>query len=118
MNQESPIAVGLTATETFTVTDDMSPPHLPHKVLSTPDMVKLIEGVCLTGVQPHLAANQTTVGIHICVSHQAAVSAGEEVEVSGTISEIDRKRLAFNISVMHGDVVVSQGTHERFVVGG
>ena len=33
------------------VTDEMSPPHLPNKVLSTPDMVRLIEGTCLFGVQ-------------------------------------------------------------------
>ncbi len=119
MNQaDSPITAGLSASETFTVTDDMSPPHLPNKVLSTPDMVKLIEGVCLNGVQPHLDANQTTVGIHVCVSHQAAVSSGEQVEITGTISEIDRKRLVFDVRVMHGDAVVSEGTHQRFIVGG
>ncbi len=118
MSSTPAIEVGLSATEAFTVTDDMSPPHLPAKVLSTPDMVKLIEGVCLTAAQPHLADNQTTVGIHICVSHQASVDSGEQVQISGTISEVDRKRLVFDVSVMHGDVVVSAGTHERFIVGG
>ena len=98
------------------VTDEMSPPHLPNKVLSTPDMVRLIEGTCLFGVQDQLPEGQTTVGIHICVSHSAAVASGEEVLVHAELAEIDRKRLVFNVRVTHGDVLVSEGTHQRFVV--
>ena len=30
----------------------------------------------------------------------------------------DRKRLVFDIKVLLGDTVVSEGTHQRFVVGG
>ncbi|WP_420623908.1 thioesterase family protein [Candidatus Poriferisodalis sp.] len=112
------IEVGFSVSDTHRVTDEMSPPHLPNKVLSTPDMVRLIEGTCLFGVQPHLAENQTTVGIHICVSHEAAVASGEDVVVSGEISEIDRRRLVFDIKVSHGDTLISQGTHQRFIVGG
>ena len=110
--------VGFTTSETHRVTDEMSPPHLPNKVLSTPDMVRLIEGTCLFGVQPLLEENQTTVGIHVCVSHQAAVPSGEDVVVEGTISEVDRRRLVFDIKVTHGDTVVSEGTHQRFIVSG
>lgn len=112
------LEVGFGVNETHRVTDEMSPPHLPNKVLSTPDMVRLIEGTCLFGVQPHLAENQTTVGIHICVSHEAAVAAGEDVVVAGEISEVDRRRLVFDIRVTHGDTLISEGTHQRFIVGG
>ena len=115
--QES-LAVGLTGTATHLVTDDMSPPHLPNKVLSTPDMIKLIEGTCLEGIQGHLDDGQTTVGIHVCVSHSAAVAAGEQVEVAYELTEIDRKRLVFTTTVTSGDTTVSEGTHQRFVVGG
>jgi predicted thioesterase len=96
----------------------MSPPHLPNKVLSTPDMVQLIEATCLTGVQEHLDEGQTTVGIHVCVSHQAAAASGDDVDIHATLSEIDRKRLVFDTRVTCGDTVVSEGTHQRFVVGG
>jgi hypothetical protein len=58
----SELQVGLLFSDTVEVTDEMSPPHLPNKVLSTPDMVRLIEGTCLFGVQPHLDEGQTTVG--------------------------------------------------------
>ena len=112
------LQVGLEFHDVVTVTDDMAPPHLPNKVLSTPTMVQLIEATCLTGVQDHLADDQTTVGIHICVSHQAAAPSGDDVDVHATLSEIDRKRLVFDVKVMLGDTVVSEGTHQRFVVGG
>ncbi|MAU86113.1 MAG: thioesterase [Euryarchaeota archaeon] len=113
----SEIEEGQVFSDLVLVTDEMSPPHLPNKVLSTPDMVRLIEATCLLGVQAHLEDGKTTVGIHICVSHAAAVASGEEVKVEAQISEIDRKRLVFDIRVRHGEVLVSEGTHQRFIVG-
>lgn len=113
----SKLEIGDEFSDVVKVTDDMSPPHLPNKVLSTPDMVRLIEGTCLFGVQNQLEENQTTVGIHVCVSHSAAVASGEEVLIEAELAEIDRKRLVFNIKVTHGETLVSEGTHQRFVVG-
>ena len=112
------LAAGLSGTATHLVTDDMSPPHLPSKVLSTPDMIRLIEGTCLQGIQEHLSEGQTTVGIHVCVSHSASVDSGDEVDVAYELTEVDRKRLVFTTKVTSGDKVVSEGTHQRFVVGG
>ena len=94
----------------------MSPPHLPAKVLSTPSMIGLIEQTCLTAVQGHLEEGETTVGIHVCVSHSASVSAGESIEITCELTEIDRRRLVFDTTVTSGDKLVSEGTHQRFVV--
>lgn len=111
------LQAGLTGTARYTVTPEMSPPHLPTKVLSTPSMIGLIEGTCLQTAQAHLDAGETTVGIHVCVSHAASVPAGDEVEVRCELTERDRKRLVFATTVTSGDKVVSEGTHQRFVVG-
>jgi fluoroacetyl-CoA thioesterase len=113
-----PIEVGFSASATYAVTEDMSPPHLPNKVLSTPHMIQLIEQTCLQGVQELLDEGQTTVGIHVCVSHSASVDAGQDVQVDCEITEVDRKRLVFETKVTSGDKTVSEGTHQRFVVGG
>lgn len=110
------VSPGLSGQATYEVTDDMSPPHLPMKVLSTPDMIRLIEQTCLLGVQEHLDEGHTTVGTHVCVSHQASVASGEEVSVSFTLTERDRRRLTFETEVRSGDTVVSTGTHQRFIV--
>ncbi|MDH3302354.1 MAG: thioesterase family protein [Acidimicrobiia bacterium] len=110
------LAVGLDGSEEHLVTDDMSPPHLPMKVLSTPDMIRLIEQTCLIGVQPHLDEGETTVGIHVCVSHSASVAAGDTVRINWELAERDRRRLVFNTTVHAGESLVSEGTHQRFVV--
>ena len=110
------LVTGLAGSATYTVTADMSPPHLPMVVLSTPDMIRLIEGTCLTGVLDHLDENETTVGTHVCVSHAAAAGEGEEVDVSYELAEIDRRRLTFNTKVTCGDRLLSEGTHQRAVI--
>jgi predicted thioesterase len=110
------LTVGLASTSSYVVTDDMSPPHLPVKVLSTPDMIRLIEQTCLLAAQEHLDGDETTVGIHVCVSHSASVDAGDSVDVSCELTEIDRRRLVFATTVTSGDKTVSEGTHQRFVV--
>ena len=112
------LAAGLTGTSNFDVTLEMAPPHLPVKVLSTPDMIRLIEGTCLQVAQQHLDGGETTVGTHVCVSHVKAVGVGETVEVSCELTERDRRRLTFAVKVEHGGQIVSDGTHQRFVVGG
>ena len=110
------LAIGIRGTARHVVTADMAPKHLPRKVLSTPSMIQLIEVTCLMTAQEHLDPGETTVGIHVCVSHSASVPAGDEVEVSCELTELDRRRLVFTTTVTAGDKVVSEGTHQRFVV--
>ena len=110
------LAAGLEGSEDYVVTDDMSPPHLPVKVLSTPDMIRLIEQTCLMGAQPHLDDGETTVGVHVCVSHSASVNAGDTVRIRYKLAERDRRRLVFETTVHAGETLVSEGTHQRFVV--
>lgn len=110
------LVAGVTGHATITVTPDMSPPHLPVLVLSTPTMVRLIEETCLETVQPLLDEGETTVGTHVNVSHSAKVEAGEVVEIDIELTEVDRRRLEFATRVTCGERVVSQGSHQRFVV--
>lgn len=110
------LTVGVRGSSHHLVEPSMSPPHLPTKVLSTPSMIGLVEQTCLATVQPHLEDGETTVGIHVCVSHSASVNAGERIDVTCELIEIDRRRLVFDTKVTSGDKVVSEGTHQRFVV--
>ncbi len=107
---------GLVADMTCTVTEEMSPPHLPVKVLSTPSMIGLIERTCFTCAQPHLDENETTVGTHVNVSHTGSVRAGESVKVDARLAEINKRRLLFQIEVTGPRGSVSTGTHERAVI--
>ncbi len=110
------LQIGLSGENTYTITDDMAPPHLPAKVLSTPAMVGLIEGTCLQTAQAHLDEGETTVGVHVNVSHTGPAMSGEEVTVKARLSELDRRRQTWEIEVLSPRGSISEGTHKRVVV--
>jgi fluoroacetyl-CoA thioesterase len=110
------LVVGLTGEAAYTVTKDMSPAHLPRVVLSTPTMIGLMEGLCLSTVQGHLDEGETTVGTHVCVSHQSAVGEDESFVIRFRLSSIERRRLTFEVEVDGPNGAVSRGTQERAVV--
>lgn len=113
------LAVGLKHVRTVTVTDDMTPAHLrsePIRVLSTPDMIRLIEQTAIEAVQPHLASGQATVGTRVDVAHLAATPVGMTVTITVELTEIDRRRLGFRVEVRDELDEAGKGTHERFIV--
>lgn len=109
------LAEGLEHSETFTIDDTMTPPHVPT-VLATPDMVRLIEQTCFMGSLPHLDNGETMVGTHICVSHEGAAYVGDEVTVNSRIKEIQKRRITYDIEVHAPSGLISKGTHQRAVV--
>ena len=110
------LQVGLTNEARHTVTREMSAPHLPRVVLATPTMISLIEGTCLFAARDHLDTTETTVGTHVCVSHESAVGEGEEFVIRCRLATIDRRRLTFDVEVDGPRGPVSRGTHQRTVV--
>jgi fluoroacetyl-CoA thioesterase len=110
------LTAGVANEQGYRVTEEMAPPHLPVKVLSTPSMVQLIEETCHRAVQPHLEEFEVTVGTHICVSHTGAAMAGEDVTVACTVESIDKRRLEFRVTVRAPSGVISEGTHQRAVL--
>jgi fluoroacetyl-CoA thioesterase len=107
---------GIEHRATYDVRSDMAPAHLPRAVLSTPSMIQLIEQTCLVAVQPHLDAGETTVGTHVCVSHTGPAAAGETVTVSCRLTDVQRRRLTFDVEVAGPTQSISTGTHERAVI--
>lgn len=114
----SDITPGTAHRRTVTVTSDLSPEHLaPIVVLSTPDMIRLMEETCVAAVQQLIEADdQTTVGTHVDVSHESAARDGEQVEFSCELLEVDGRRLTFAVEASVGERIVGRGTHRRHVI--
>ena len=110
------LAPGVEASASYTVTDDMSPPHLPMKVLSTPSMIMLMEQTCLQSVLDHLDDGESTVGTHVCVSHAAAAASGESVTITSKLAEVTKRRLTFEVKATAGEKLLGEGTHQRAVI--
>lgn len=110
------LATGIENVGKHKVDKSMAPPHLPMPVLGTPSMIGLIEQTCLLCAQPHLDSTETTVGTHVNVSHSGPAYVGEEVEITATLKEINKRRLLFDVVVKSPRGEISTGTHERAVV--
>jgi fluoroacetyl-CoA thioesterase len=107
---------GIEIEHAVTVTDEMAPAHLPAKVLSTPSMVGLIEGVCVAAMMPHLDPGETSVGTHISISHTGPAVSGETVRIKARAAKREKRRVTFEVEVLSPRGSISQGTHERAVV--
>jgi predicted thioesterase len=111
--------IGMSKEINTKVTEEMCASHMGSgsaQVLSTPYMILLMEQVSFQAVQDALPENCTTVGTRVCVDHLAATPIGGEVKVIGTLQEIDRKRLVFNVEAYYNDKPIGKGTHDRFVI--
>jgi len=119
MSDPSKLAAGLKYSRSVKVTDDLTPAHLRGdaiRVLSTPDMIRLIEQTAIEAVKPHLAEGQTTVGTRVDVAHLAATPVGMTVTITVELTEVDRRRLAFRVEVRDELDEAGKGTHERFII--
>ena len=111
----------LTATLTFTVTDDdtaaaVGSGSLP--VLGTPRLLAWCEAATCAAIQPGLAEGATSVGTRVSLEHLAASPPGAEGEVTATAAYVDGRLHRFTVGARHtGDgKVVGSGEITRVVV--
>src|SRR5947207_4165100 len=79
-------------------------------------MISFSEGTCLAAASAHLDENETTVGTYVCLSHQAAVTKGQEFVLRCRLASIERRRLNFDVEVDDPTGPVSRGTHQGATV--
>ena len=110
-------AVGQTNELTFPITAEHCTGHTGTAVLSTPAMIAMFEAVCGQSAAAHLEPSETTVGIHVCVSHVAASQLGEQVVVRSTLATVKKDRfLTFDVAAHVGHRLLGEGTHQRAIV--
>ncbi len=87
------------------------------KVLATGSMVGLIEWACIRFINEYIDwPREQTVGIDVKLTHSAATPPGLTVNVKGELLKIEGRRLTFSITAHDGVDIISEGTHERFIV--
>lgn len=89
-------------------------------VLGTPIVVAAMEQAACAALAGSLADDQSTVGVHLDVSHVAASAVGSVIHASATLVEVDGRRLRFAVAAEQdgadGRVEIAHGTHTRVVV--
>ncbi|MCW2698762.1 MAG: hypothetical protein JWQ45_297 [Blastococcus sp.] len=87
-----------------------------YDIFSTPNLVLLLEEAAIEGLAPYLREDQASVGSKVEIVHSAPTLLGQTVRATATVTEVDRRRVAFEIRVEDDTEVIGTGTHERFIV--
>ena len=88
------------------------------EVFSTAMMIAGMESTAVAAVQPLLAPGETTVGVHVDVSHVAATPPGMRVTFACELLEVspNGKGLTFRVSARDETGLIGEGLHKRVVV--
>ena len=87
------------------------------KVFATGFLVGLLEWACIEAINPHIDFPKIqTLGIDINASHQKATLEGGIIEIDVELTDIQNKKLFFNVVAYENGQVVSKGTHQRYLI--
>jgi len=91
--------------------------QLMPRVFATGFMVGFIEWTCIQAINPHIDwPRQQTLGTHVNVSHLAATPPGMRVTAKVRLTEVDGRRLVFEVEARDEKDVIARGDHERFII--
>lgn len=85
-------------------------------VFATPCMLAGMEKTAADSVGAYLEAGQTTVGVSANLKHTAATPVGMTVRFESKLTEIDRRRLVFEVRAFDDCGEIGSCVHERFIV--
>ncbi len=114
-----PIAAGLSADLTFTVTDEdtaaaLGSGNLP--VLGTPRLLAWCEAATCAALAVELREGETSVGTRITLEHLAPSPLGRELAVTASVAHTDGRLVRFTVAATDGGKLVGSGEVTRVVV--
>lgn len=88
------------------------------RVFSTAMMIAGMEATAVASVQELLPPGETTVGVHVDVSHSAATPLGMRVRFFSELVEVspNGRGLTFRVSARDEAGLIGEGVHRRVVV--
>jgi fluoroacetyl-CoA thioesterase len=85
-------------------------------VLATPELVRLMEVAAVAALADHLPPELTSVGVAIDMQHVAATPVGLNVEVKAVLTQVDGRRLQFQVAARDDVEEIGRAIHERVLV--
>ena len=85
-------------------------------VLATQRIVVLMERAAMNAIEGFLPEGKMTVGTMINMKHLAATPLGMRVRAEARLTEIDDRRLGFEVMVYDEFEKIAEGENERFIV--
>lgn len=109
---------GATTTQRFIMDKDSTIGFMGEelRVYGTPWMLRDIERTCRDFIGEYLEDGENSVGARVELDHLGPTLLGMWVDVTATVSEIDGRRIAFEVEVCDALDTVGRARHVRFVV--
>jgi len=109
---------GISRVNRFTVDRDRSIGFMGEdgRVYGTPCLVSDIEQTCRELLLQYGDAGEDSVGTDIAIKHLAPTLLGMSVEITVTVSALEGRKVAFDVSAKDEVEPICSGTHGRFVV--
>ena len=85
-------------------------------VFATPAMVALMENAAMTAVASALPEGSTTVGAEMNVTHIKPSGPGAEITATAVLTEIEGRKLTFNVGARDAGGMIGEGIHIRYIV--
>lgn len=86
------------------------------EVFSTPMLIAFMEHTSFELAQKEMEVGDTTVGVSVNIKHLKANLIGDTLKCISKLEKIDGKKLDFSVKVFHGETLVGEGEHGRFIV--
>jgi len=86
------------------------------RVLSTPQMIGMMEWTCRNTVKPLLEEGFDTVGTHVNVAHLGAAPIGMTVTFTAEVIAVTDRRVMFKVDAHDEKGKIGEGTHERAII--
>ncbi len=113
------IQLNTTYEETIEVKESMLACNVGSGIVSvyaTPMMIALMEHAAATCLNKFLDEGETSVGVMMNTTHDAATPCGMNVHVCAKIIEVDRKKISFEIIANDEKDIIGKAIHNRFIV--
>ena len=113
------LEIGIKGTRTVTVNEKNTAKAMGSgtlDVFATPALIALMEETCWRSIANELEDGCGTVGTLLEIYHTSPTPVGMKVTCESTLTEVDGRRLVFEVIARDAKGVVGEGKHERFVV--
>lgn len=113
------LETGIKGTRTVTVNESNTAKVMGSgtlDVFATPALIALMEETCWRSVANELEEGCGTVGTLLEIKHTAPTPVGMKVTCESTLTEVDGRRLVFEVIARDAKGVVGEGKHERFII--
>jgi predicted thioesterase len=115
----SPPKIGTTGELQFVVDQkhviDFATDGMPA-VLSTPNLIGLLERTARKPLEPFLEPDERTVGIEIELRHLAPTPLGQPVTCRARVIHVDGTKIGFQIEARDPGGLIARGLHKRAVI--